>query len=227
MTDLQNPESGTEQASEGLPIPKLESASSASQTSSVDTKALAKEVAELLRPELERTAQSTKDKRIAAIEKKLGLGDLAELEQMGATVPENVKLEYRLRNLEGGRTTEPAQTQSTPSNGNGEALTALDVSEVIKEYQLDANDPQVLEKLRGTYRNRDHFQATMAKVALAQVNRQPPSPSGSSVLTSEAARTGDVSGKIERLAEYQKQPTKYKAEIAKLKGELDAVDWKD
>lgn len=223
--DLQTPESGTEQASQGLPIPKLEGASPVSSTSSVDTKALAAEVAKLLKPDFERVAQSTKDKRIAALEKKLGASDLAELESMGVQVPENVKLEYRLRNLEGGHTSEPAQVQSPSSNGNGEALTAQDVSEVIKEFQLDANNAVVLEKLRGTYRNRDHFQAEMAKIALAQVNRQPPSPASSTSLTggSVATNTGSdelanemnvlyrnpsAPGAMKRIAEIQEQMRK-------------------
>src|SRR5260221_712817 len=80
MTDPNTTVSGTDGSNSEPPIPKFENNSSASPTSGVDTKALAKEVAELLRPDFEKVAQSTKDKRIAAIEKRLGVGDLAELE---------------------------------------------------------------------------------------------------------------------------------------------------
>lgn len=222
--DLQTPESGAEQASEGLPIPKLESASPVSSTSSVDTKTLAAEVAKLLRPDFEKVAQSTKDKRIAALEKRLGTSDLAVLESMGVQVPDNVKLELRLQNLEGGHTNNPAQAQSASSPGNGDSLTAQDVSEVIQEFQLDANNAVVLEKLRGTYRSRDHFQAEMAKIALSQF-KQPASPAASTTLASAPSHPLDVSGKIAQLGVLQKEPTKNAEAIRALKKELDAANW--
>jgi hypothetical protein len=51
------------------------------------------------------------------------------------------------------------------------------VSQVISDLSLDANDPAVIEALRGTYRNRDHFEAAMGRMALQKVNRKQPSPS--------------------------------------------------
>jgi hypothetical protein len=170
-------------------------------------------------------AQSTKDKRIAQLEKRLGMSDLAELEEQGVQIPENVKLEYRLRNLE---TQRPApESQAPTSQGSGASLTTQDVSEVVKQYQLDANSPEVLEALRGTYRNRDHFEATLAKVALARVNRPQPSAAESAApVTESSAPTKDTASMIARLNELQKFPSKNRAEIAKLSTELEARGWK-
>lgn len=189
MTLPTQPERGTEQPSEGLPIPTLETPSAVSSPSSVDTDAIVKKVTEELRREL-RMAQSTKDKEINAIKKTLGISDLSELEAMGATIPENVKLEHRLRQLESGRTADNSPEQKAPSPGSGAALTAQDVSEVVKKFQLDANEPDVISALRGTYRNRDHFEATLAQMALARVNRPTSSPAESPSLQTTPAPVG-------------------------------------
>src|SRR5258706_13736746 len=141
MTDPNTTVSGTDGSNSEPPIPKFENNSSASPTSGVDTKALAKEVAELLRPDFEKVAQSTKDKRIAAIEKRLGVGDLAELEGLGVKIPDEIKTEYRFRQLEQERTSNPTSQQASPP-GNGAALTAQSVSEIVKKLNLDANDAE-------------------------------------------------------------------------------------
>jgi hypothetical protein len=151
-----------------------------------------------------RMAQSTKDKKVAAIEKRLGMTDLAELEAMGATIPENVKTEYRFRNLEQSPSeSSPEQPASSP--GNGAALTAQDVSEVVKKYQLDANESDVLEALRGTYRNRDHFEASLASLALARANRPQPSPAEASSL--QAPASGVTPDEKSLRASYDKELT--------------------
>lgn len=210
MTEPTKPEGGAEQASAELPIPKLETASPVSATSSVDTKALAKEVADLLKPDFEKVAQSTKDKRIANIEKRLGIKDLAELEEQGVQIPENVKLEYRLRNLEEGRQTPEVPSQTTTSQGSGATLTAQDVSEVVKKFNLDANTPEVLDVLRGTYRNRDHFEATLANVALAQINKPQPSAASSASLQSSAVNSQrvDVNQLNAELTQLSRSPSR-------------------
>lgn len=228
MSDLQTPERGAEQASAELPIPKLETPSPVSSTSSVDTAAIVKQVAEELRKEL-KMAQSTKDKEIAKIKRKLGIDDLKELEERGATIPADVKLEYRLQQLEQGSSAEaPEQPKSSP--GNGAELTATDVSEVIQSYQLDANDAQVLEKLRGTYRNRDHFQATMAEIALARATKSTPTPAASTTLTSSAGKTvineTQAEEKYGELGSLLKNPTMNAAKIKALTEELESAGYK-
>jgi hypothetical protein len=205
MTDQTNPERGTEQPSTELPIPTLETPST-TNPSSVDTDAIAEQVAEKIRREI-RQAQSTRDKEISAANKKLAIGDLSELEALGVTIPENVKNEYRFRQLESQRTAENPPSQQTPSPGNGAALTAQDVSEAVKQFNLDANNADVIEALRGTYRNRDHFEATLAKLAIAKTNK--PSPS--------AAESGSLaSTSVTRPDDVKSVTDEYEARLAKI-----------
>jgi len=196
MTEPTKTEGGQEQVNQELPTPKFTDASADSATSRVDTKALAAEVAKLLKPDFEKVAQSTKDKRIAALEKKLGVGDLAELEELGAQIPDSVKMEYRFRQLETQR--QPESSGQTPtSQGSGANLTAQDVSEVVKNFQLDANSADVIEALRGTYRNRDHFEATLARLAMAKTNKPAPDAANSSTLNAQPVST-DKAAAIEK-----------------------------
>jgi hypothetical protein len=227
MTDTPKPEGGQEQVSQELPTPKFTGASADSATSSVDTTALAKEVAKLIMPEFQKMAQSTKDKRIADIEKqmsRLGLSDLAELEGMGAQIPDNVKQEFRFRQLESQRQTPEAPSQTSTSQGSGANLTAQDVSEAVRQYQLDANTPEVLEVLRGTYRNRDHFEATLARVALARSNKPTPTPAESASLQSQppaGKMAADVADqKYGELGRLLKEPSRNASKIESLKKEL-------
>lgn len=221
MSEKQNPERGAEQPSEEFPIPTLETPSPDSSPSGVDTEAIVKQVTEKLQREL-RAAQSNKDREIAAIKKTLGIGDLSELEAMGATIPENVKLEYRLRQIESQRgQAEGSPASKTPSPGNGAALTAQDVSEVIRNYQLDANTPEVLEALRGTYRNRDHFEASMARMALARSNKPQPSAAASSALNAAASGAEiDVNALAAEQALLMKNPSKNMKRIQEIQETL-------
>ena len=222
MTEETKPEGGAEAVIQEMSIPKITEPSPVSATSSVDTDALTEAILKKLEPIFDKKMQSTKDKRIAEIEKKLKLSDFAELEEMGAQIPDNVKLEYRFRELESGR---PGSGQNATSQGSGATLTAQDVSEVVQKYKLDANDAEVIEKLRGTYKNRDHFELSLAQVALARVNKPTPSAADAGTIKTEPGKTEDVGAKISRLQVLQKEPTKYRAEIRKLTAELDAVGW--
>lgn len=225
MTLPTNTEGGQEQVNQELPTPKFTDASAGSATSSVDPEALTEAILKRLDPILEKKLQSTKDKRIANIEKRLGMQDIEELKAMGATIPDSVLTEYRFRQLEESRQS-PASSQTPTSQGSGANLAAQDVSEVVKKFQLDANEPDVINALRGTYRNRDHFEATLAQMALARVNRPTPTAADSAAITgSPAPLKGDASAMIARLTELQKFPTKNKAEIAKLRAELEARNW--
>jgi hypothetical protein len=195
--DPKTTESGSEPAIEELPIPKIESASTDSPPSSLDIDSLAETILKKLSPELDKKLQSTKDKRISEIEKRLNLGQFAELEELGAQIPENVKLEYRLRELE-GRNAKAESPAQRPSQGSGAQLSAQDVSQVITDLQLDANDPQVIEALRGSYRSRDHFDAAMTKLAYARVTKPNPSPSAAPAVQGKPAPAHDLQSEYEK-----------------------------
>lgn len=158
-------ESAKEPVKQESPTPVFTETSPAKPPSTPDISSLAAEVAKQLRPDFEKIAQSTKDRRFSEIEKRLGI---SELEELGATIPDNVKLEYRLRELEAQK----ARVQE-PIQGRVEQQNNEQVAAVIKELNLDANSPETISLLRGTYRNLDHFQAEAAKLRLKQLNQKP------------------------------------------------------
>jgi hypothetical protein len=195
--DPKTPEREAEQETTELPIPKIsEPSPDSSPSSGVDIDAIVEKVSEKISREI-RMAQSTKDREIAEIKKKLNSGQFAELEELGAQIPENVKLEYRLRELE-GRNAKAESPAQRPSQGSGAQLSAQDVSQVITDLQLDANDPQVIEALRGSYRSRDHFDAAMTKLAYARVTKPNPSPSAAPAVQGKPAPAHDLQSEYEK-----------------------------
>jgi hypothetical protein len=224
MTDTTNPERGAEQTSEGLPIPKLAEPSPVGSPSAVDTDAIVKQVAEQIKREL-RMAQSTKDKEIATIKKSLGISDLSELEAMGAQIPDNVKLEYRLRQIETEQTPANSPVQQPSSPGNGAALTAQDVSEVVSGFNLNANDADVIEALRGTYRNRDHFENTLARLAMGKLTKPTPDATAAATLKGNPPapqKEVDVSALQAEQSQLMKNPTKNYKRLKEIKDLLQA-----
>lgn len=228
MTEPTQPESTPEAGNQGLPVPTFSETSADKPTSQVDTKALAKEVADILRPELERTAQSVKDRRFAAIEKKLGMSDLAELREMGVEIPENVEMKYQLRQLMEQRNPQAPETptQAPTSQGSGASLTVQDVSEVVKKFNLDANQADVMEALRGTYRNRDHFEASLANLAFAKLNKPQPSAAASPAMPSTPnppSSPVDVSALSAEYSKLAKAPGKNAKRLKEIEDILNGV----
>ncbi len=182
MTD-QPLESAPEPAKVELPTPTFETASAAEPTSAVDAKSLAKEVAELLRPEIAKTVQSVKDRRFDRVEKALGLADLEEL---GVAITPEIKNELRMRQLEAQR----EQPVQEPSPGKVETPDSEKVSQVIKQLELDANNADTIKLLQGQYRNFDHFVSEAQALKLRQfispsASAAPAMQSGGPVSTGE------------------------------------------
>lgn len=110
----------------------------------------------------------------------------------------------------------PAQPNPA-GNGNG---SAVDVAKVIEQYGLDGNDPEVVDKvLRGSLTAE---QADIAALRLAYQRAKPStsSPSAASAPSGKPAVAENQDAKIARLSQLQKEPTKHRAEIKKLEGEL-------
>ena len=214
MTDAV-PESGAEVVEQGTPTPTFTEPSPASSTSVPDAKSLAKEVAELLRPDFEKLAQSAKDKRFDKIEKQMDALGLSELQEMGVEIPENVQQEMRIRALE-----RRAPVQEV-SRGSGAPQNSDEVSKVINELQLDANTPEVIRLLSGQYRNLDHFRAEASMLKMRQLQSPQPNPAAAPAMTG-----GGGGGKIDPEALYAKKlelyrsPTKNKAAIAEIDKQL-------
>jgi len=228
MTTDVNPQVSGEAGEEGLPTPSF--SDQATSSPSVDADAIVSKLLTQLEPIIEKKVQSTKDKRFSEIEKVLGGRSkvLAELEEQGVAIPKEVRNEIRMRELEerlNGQPSQPAQAGDDGSSQQKAAVTEA-IAE-LKKYELSENDPEFLGLLRGNYKNRSDFDLAVQKHIVGKLKpQQPASPAGVVQPPATGNSTGtDVAAKIARLQEYQKSPTKYRAEIKKLTDELDAVNW--
>ena len=219
MTDQITPESGAEQVSGELPTPTFTDASPASAPSTVDADSLAAKVAEILRPTIERTVQSVKDKRFADIQKQLGRADL---EDVGVQLTPEQELRLQVRELQ--RYVQQQTPVQAVSQASGTTQDSDRVSQVIKEYGLDGNRPEVIKLLSGQYRNFDHFQAEAGKLAVKQHLAAPPDTSaapsmggGGSPRSLTPEQREEISGQIVALSS---EPTKNAAQIKALREQL-------
>lgn len=107
----------------------------------------------------------------------------------------------------------PAQPQAA---GNGEKL-AVDVAKVLADYQLDGNDPEVVEKvLKGNYSSPEQAELAALKLAYRRANSTTPSPAASTALAGRPA----VPANVEELT------NNYKKDMLAARGkpsELDAI----
>lgn len=166
-------ESAQEQVSQELPTPKFTETSAGQPSSVIDMDLIAQKVAEKLQPTISQTVQSVKDKRFAKYDEALGrLGILDDLRAQGVTIPENVELKMRLAELE-GKTAQPISGKVETAVAETVSQT---VSEIVKEAELDASDPRVVEWMRGTYRNPDHMRAEGLALK-RKLASPPPNPS--------------------------------------------------
>ena len=194
-----------------LPTPSFSGSGDSSPSGGADEivskirSALLEDLKPVIQQTIERQVQSTKDKRIADIEKKMGrLGLLAELEEQGATIPENLKQEMRFRDLEERLTqsTQPAQSRDDGSSQQKQAVTEA-IAELSK-HGLDTNDAGFIQLLRGQYKNRAEFDLAVTRHVVAKLA---PQKAASPADVVQAPATGGVAGKsVEALtSDYQKE----------------------
>jgi hypothetical protein len=191
--DENKQESAQEPVKVELPTPVFTEPSVAQPTSAPDTEMLAKKVAELLKPEIERAVQSTKDRRFAQIER--SLGQLADLEAQGATIPDSVKQEARIRDYVDSR------LQSAPVARDGITEPKFDPTSLLREIGLVGNEPEVIREWMKPHRNDDHLRAELTKIRNAQLTASPgasaaPAMSGGNSLSTEE----DVMEEAKKLA---------------------------
>lgn len=150
-------------------------------------------------------------RRFAEIEKlkKSGMDEDAAFEELGFR--EEVRsVREQLSKLN------PAQPQPA---GNG-AGKAVDAAEVIKKYELDGNDPEVIAKiLRGEFKSPEEMELAALRIAYGRAKPTPPSPSAIPPLVGSTP-SGNSDETVRRLNELQKDPIRNKSEIAKLEKEL-------
>jgi hypothetical protein len=223
----QNPQVSDPTGEPELPTPSFSEPGASSPSVSADE--IVSKLLAQLKPEVEKMVQSTKDKRISKIEKALGGRDdlLAELEAEGVTVPKEVRAEMRIRELEERLNGQQAQPVPSSVDGSTQQRTATtEAIATLSKYNLSPNDPAFIELLRGQYPNRDAFDKAVLGHVVGKLAPQPPaSPAGVVQAPATTPARDDVAGKIARLQELQKAPSKYRAEISQLTKELDAANW--
>ena len=158
-------------------------------------------------------------RKFAEIEKlkKSGYDDDAAFEELGFR--EEVRsVKEQLSNLKSA----PAQTA-----GNGDSQ-VVDAAKVIKDYGLDGNDPEVVEKvLKGEYKTPMEAELAALKLAYRRATSAPPSAGAAPTLQGEAPKLSpETNTLIDRLKVLQKTPTQNREEIISLKTELDKRGWK-
>jgi hypothetical protein len=205
----ENPEVSGQTGEAELPTPQF-SGSDGSPTST-DADALVSRLAEKLMPQLEETierkAKSLQDKRFSKIERALGVrsGVLAELEELGTTVPKDVQSELRLRELE-ERITQQSN-QPAPVSDNGLSRQKAAVAEAIaelKKYELDPNDAGFIELLRGQYANRGEFDLKVSRYVVGKL--APQKPANPADVVQPPVRSGATEkGPAQLEADYQKE----------------------
>ncbi len=223
-TQLESSPSGEQE----LPTPSFSDQGVSSTSSGAD------EIVSKLLPQIEqiieRKVQSTKDKRISEIEKVLGGRDkiLAELEASGVSIPKDVRSELRMRDLEerlSQQTPQPAPQRDDGSSTQKAAVT--DAIAELNKYGLQSNDADFIGLLRGNYKTRAEFDLAVSRHVVNKLAPQsPPSPAGlTQPPATSTSRGNDVAAMIAELNAWQKQPSKYKEQIAKRSAELDQRGW--
>lgn len=210
MATENQPESSQAENQE-LPTPEF-SENGASSPSGGSADEIVSKLTPVIEQIVQRTVQSTKDKRISKIEKALGgrLDLLAELEEQGVSIPKEVRTEMQIRELQ-ERISQP-DTQPAPVRDDGASQPKTAVTEAIaklNEYGLSSNDPAFIEVLRGKYLNKDAFdKAVLGHIVGKLAPQKPANPAD--VVQSPATRGADTNtaAQIERgyLEEISKVP---------------------
>ena len=110
----------------------------------------------------------------------------------------------------------------TESNGNA-TPEGVKVADVIKEYNLDGNDPEVIAAvISKNFANETEAKLAAANIALRRLNSTPPNPAASTASVGTTAQQGgDLKGQYERrLDELQKMGRPNPSQIADLKSEF-------
>ena len=145
---------------------------------------------------------------------------ILELKESGMNEAQ-IQRELQLDAILQGQTAQPA----APAEGTAKPAPGIDVDAIVTSLQFEPNDPALaaLKVLHGN--NAVMLAEAAAGLRLQQLQTTPRPgaqlpPSGGSAVTSQ-----QVDPRIARLAELQKSPTANRAEIMRLKKELDEKGW--
>lgn len=169
-------EGGNGQGAQGQPTPGASGAGSVQQPSSnVDMPAWASQLVKRL-DDMERRAQSEKDRGIAKVSKELETWRpvLEKVQSLAGLTPEQVAQVQREMEWDAMRervfgNSQPVAAQPAQEQANNSTEKAL------RKFQLDVNDPEVVTAIR---ENPDPFDqvAALAKISVARQSSPTPSP---------------------------------------------------
>jgi hypothetical protein len=214
----------------GLPNPTFSEQKAVSSPSALTPEAIeaiAKGLSPMIEEQIERKLQSTKDKRFSTLEKGEGLmrETLALLKNNGVAIPKELEQELALKDYVDQRLQAVAPKADAGTSAPAQSQTgALNLVQMLAEFGLNANDPDVLKLAGGTYRNVDHLRAEAAALAINKLKTPSPSSTLAPAQKGMTPGTGltdtDKESKSGRLRELYKQPSRYAGEIKALEKEL-------
>lgn len=201
----ENQTESSQPGEQDLPNPTFSDTGDSSTSGGADE--LVSKLTPVIEQIVQRTVQSTKDKRISKIEKALGgrLDLLAELEEQGVPIPKEVRTEMQIRELQ-DRIAQQS-TQPAPVRDDGSSQQKAAVTEAIAElqkYGLSSDDPDFLGLLRGKYSNRAAFDLEVQRHIVKKI--VPPKPaSPADVVQPPVTGGAQPKGKDQLEMEYQKE----------------------
>lgn len=211
-------------------LPTPEFSEKGDSSTSTDADVIVSKLTPILEKIVEQKVQSVKDKRFSEIERVLGGRSkvLAELKELGQSVPDNVLSELRLREIEERLSQSPAQPVQAGVDGSTPQKTAAtEAIAELKENGLSENDPAFIELLRGRYSSRAEFDLKVQRYINGKLKPQKPA-SVADVVQGPAGSPPakpDAQVLIAKLQGYQKFPTRYGKEIEETVKQLEAINW--
>lgn len=172
---------------------------------------------------VERTVQSTKDKRFSKLSKgETAMSEiLATLKKEGATIPLEVERDYALKDYINQAVREASAPEDNGmSKGTPKVDGMFDALATIKSLGLDSNDAEVLKLLKGNYRNTDHFTAEARGLALKKTAKPEPSPASLPPLGGGSSSQVTNAEMVAQLAKLQKDPIGNRTQILELEKKL-------
>lgn len=166
-----------------------------------------------------RALKSGKDKAVDRISKDVGpmketLEKLAKYLGVDADKIKSAQREMIIDELYAERF--EGRQPERPTNGMVESQgRTADAGVIVKSLGLDENDPDVAAILR---EGGDTLQ--LAKVAIARASKPTPSPASAPAMGTQPIAPMDTSAKIAELQKWQREPSKYRDQIAERIKEL-------
>jgi len=214
---------------DGNPTAGTTNSTGTSSDNSIDAKKLQSAIDDLTRrlDEVDtraRTVQGEKDKTLSKTTKeveelKRQIAEIEKLKKSGLD-PDAAIEEFSFREEVRGLKDQLARLNpaSAKSAGNGVSGVATEAQRLANELKLDLNDKDIADAV-ASGNVTTLFKVAMGKQSPSPSSLELPPPSG------QTPQKIDVDAKIAQLAEMQKTPSKYRAQIKKITEELDAVKW--